>query len=392
MWPELVANKIFKKKPVSNNFVFDCPSSDESLGSQDGTTVGLLAQSFHDTFKFKLFVSTWNVGGVVPPDDLNMDELLETSNNDCDIYVLGFQEIVPLKATNVLGLENTKICKKWNGLIKRALNKKTEEEDMPWSSYECIMSKQMVGVFITVWVRGNIRHHIRHPSVSCVGCGIMGCLGNKGAATVRFQLHETSFCFVCSHLASGGRPGDEKHRNSDVMEIISRTTFPSALAHDLPQSILDHDRVIFLGDLNYRISLSDQRIRNMVDLEEWSELLQNDQLRMELVDGGAFENWQEGPISFAPTYKYHPDSDVYYGRAVHGKKKDGKKRSPAWCDRIIWYGKGLKQEEYTRTESKLSDHRPVKAIFTADVRVSFLLEQIKHQLKKCCMDDVYLMP
>lgn len=39
------------------------------------------------------------------------------------------------------------------------------------------------------------------------------------------------------------------------------------------------------------------------------------------------------------------------------------------CDRIVWYGKGLKQHEYNRSESRLSDHRPVKAMFTAIVKV-----------------------
>lgn len=39
------------------------------------------------------------------------------------------------------------------------------------------------------------------------------------------------------------------------------------------------------------------------------------------------------------------------------------------CDRIIWYGQGLKQHVYDRGESKLSDHRPVKSIFTAQVEV-----------------------
>ncbi|GAB2279929.1 hypothetical protein Dimus_014564 [Dionaea muscipula] len=377
MWTELVASKIFKKRLVNNNFVFDCPSCDDySSGQERPAAAGLSPQSFYDTFKYKLFVSTWNVGGVVPPDNLNMEELLDPRNTDCDIYVLGFQEVVPLRASNVLGPENRKICMKWNGLIKRALNRK----------YDCIVSKQMVGLFITVWVRSNIRHHIRHPAVSCVGCGIIGCLGNKGSVTVRFQLHETSFCFVCSHLASGGRPGDERHRNSDASEIFSRTTFPSdSPAHDLPRNILDHDRIIFLGDLNYRISLPDERIHELVDLEEWSELLQNDQLRMELEDGGAFENWHEGTISFAPTYKYQMNSDVHYGRAAaaSGTNKDKKKRSPAWCDRILWYGNGLKQYEYRRGESRLSDHRPVKAIFGVDVRVSFSMEQIKRQLKKC---------
>ncbi|EXC02513.1 hypothetical protein L484_004294 [Morus notabilis] len=34
------------------------------------------------------------------------------------------------------------------------------------------------------------------------------------------------------------------------------------------------------------------------------------------------------------------------------------------CDRIIWFGKGLKQTPYGRGEFRLSDHRPVYAIFT----------------------------
>lgn len=59
--------------------------------------------------------------------------------------------------------------------------------------------------------------------------------------SVRFVLHETSFCFVCSHLASGGKEGDEKHRNSNVAEIFSRTSFPRGSLLDLPRKILNHE-------------------------------------------------------------------------------------------------------------------------------------------------------
>lgn len=61
--------------------------------------------------------------------------------------------------------------------------------------------------------------------------------------SVRFWLHETSFCFVCCHLASGGRDGDEAHRNADATEILSRTAFPrgQALNLPLPHKILDHE-------------------------------------------------------------------------------------------------------------------------------------------------------
>ncbi|OMO60829.1 Inositol polyphosphate-related phosphatase [Corchorus capsularis] len=359
----------------------------------------VLRKSFHLPYCFgnlqRVFVSTWNVGGIAPDEDLDMEDLLDTGNTSCDIYVLGFQEIVPLSASNVLGSENSKISMKWNSLIREALNKKgdknqknsisnnnnedgkssMEYNNIPGQEFRCIISKQMVGIMISVWVRSYLRPYVRYPSVSCIGCGIMGCLGNKGSVSVRFRLHETSFCFVCSHLASGGREGDEKLRNSNVSEIFSRTSFPKGPSLDLPRKILEHDRVILLGDLNYRISLPESSVRLLVETRDWTALLENDQLRMELMNG-QFEGWNEGPITFAPTYKYRPNSDVYYG-CFHQTKKGEKKRAPAWCDRIIWHGKGLKQHEYKRGEEKFSDHRPVKAIFTAEVEVLHPLKQFQ---------------
>ncbi|XP_062150178.1 type IV inositol polyphosphate 5-phosphatase 9 isoform X2 [Alnus glutinosa] len=375
MWPRLVANKILRKRLAgSNNFVTDFPSNTESIPEiPSSDQPSLSAKTIFN--QHKVFVSTWNVGGVAPHDHFSIEDLLDTCNTSCDIYVFGFQEIVPLSVSNVLGSENSKISMKWNSLIREVLNRKlgfsgndgkSTESRIP-QNFQCIVSKQMVGILISVWVRSHLRPFIRHSSVSCVGCGIMGCLGNKGAVSVRFLLHETSFCFVCSHLASGGREGDEKYRNSNVAEILSRTSFPKGLSLDLPPKILDHHRVIFLGDLNYRISLPEPTTRLLADREEWNALLENDQLRMELMDGQVFQGWHEGIIKFAPTYKYYPNSDIYYGGV--GKKGE-KRRAPAWCDRIIWYGKGLKQHLYTRGEPKLSDHKPVKAIFTADVGVS----------------------
>lgn len=46
-------------------------------------------------------------------------------------------------------------------------------------SYVRIVSKQMVGVFLTIWVRRSLRKHIRNLSVSTVGVGVMGYIGNK---------------------------------------------------------------------------------------------------------------------------------------------------------------------------------------------------------------------
>ena len=40
-------------------------------------------------------------------------------------------------------------------------------------------SKQMVGLFLCVWIRADLYNHINNLKVSCVGRGIMGYLGNK---------------------------------------------------------------------------------------------------------------------------------------------------------------------------------------------------------------------
>ena len=39
------------------------------------------------------------------------------------------------------------------------------------------------------------------------------------------------------------------------------------------------------------------------------------------------------------------------------------------CDRILWHGFGLRQLAYVRAEARLSDHRPVYAVFSAEVDV-----------------------
>lgn len=45
--------------------------------------------------------------------------------------------------------------------------------------YVKIISKQMVGIFLTIWVRRNLRRHIQNLKVSTVGVGLMGFIGNK---------------------------------------------------------------------------------------------------------------------------------------------------------------------------------------------------------------------
>eukprot|EP00250_Pteridium_aquilinum_P007785 c17437_g2_i1 orf=377-1840(-) len=232
-----------------------------------------------------------------------------------------------------------------------------------------VARKQMVGLFISVWVRHSLQHHVKNVQVSSVGCGIMNRLGNKGSVSVSLSLHETSLCFICTHLRSGDKPSDVARRNFDVNNILRRTRFLcyeklQSSAFNLPKTILAHDRIIWLGDLNYRLTLPPKVLNTFLACEDWKALLEKDELKKEKEVGGVFEGWHEGSICFAPTYKYRINSDTY---CIVNAKEGSKRRAPAWCDRILWHGKGLKQLSYARCESKHSDHRPVRSLFMVEV-------------------------
>ncbi|KAH7836467.1 hypothetical protein Vadar_001695 [Vaccinium darrowii] len=418
--------------------------------------IDIEASQVTDLHNYRIFVATWNVAGKSPPSYLNLEDWLHTSP-PADIYVLGFQEIVPLNAGNVLGTEDNGPARKWLALIQKTLNSlpgtsegfhtpspipdpiveldsdfegstrqkasaffhrrsfqslsrsmrmmdsdtpfpqpqldrrfsvcdrvmfgsrasdydsnfrsgSSDEENGPGDSpsttyyspisyngstsmerdrqlgqskYCLVASKQMVGIFLTVWVKSDLRDDVRNMKVSCVGRGLMGYLGNKGSISISMSLHQTSFCFICSHLTSGQKEGDELRRNSDVMEILRKTRFPR-------------------------------------------------QLRIEQRRGRVFERWNEGKIYFPPTYKYSNNSDRYAGDDMHPKEK---RRTPAWCDRILWYGRGLHQISYVRGESRFSDHRPVYSIFLAEVE-SINRSRIKKSMScsSCRVEVEELLP
>ncbi|XAR68982.1 hypothetical protein NMG60_11000412 [Bertholletia excelsa] len=378
-----------------------------------------------DDLNLRMFVGTWNVGGKSPHEGLNLRDWLRTPA-PADIYVLGFQEIVPLNAGNVLGAEDSGPAAKWLALIRDALNSNTigpefsqyynsateslelnqqtpslkrrpsfsnllsMEEELnsegfrtfpgfkpdpevigePEQHRYCLAaSKQMVGILLCVWVRADLYQHISNLKVSCVGRGIMGYLGNKGSISISMTLHRTTFCFVCTHLASGEKEGDEVRRNSDVLEILKKTRFSHSCRAVPgqaipPESILEHDKIIWLGDLNYRLAAGCGDTHELLKKNDWQALLEKDQLRIEQSAGRVFKGWEEGRIYFAPTYKYLANSDNYVAQTSNSKEK---KRTPAWCDRILWKGEGLKQMWYLRGESKFSDHRPVFSLFSVQV-------------------------
>ncbi|RLM85955.1 type I inositol polyphosphate 5-phosphatase 2 isoform X2 [Panicum miliaceum] len=145
------------------------------------------------------------------------------------------------------------------------------------ANYARIVSKQMVGIYVSVWVSRKLRH-VNNLEVSPVGVGLLGYMGNKGSISISMSLFQTRLCFVCSHLASGHKSGDQQKRNADVYEILQRTRFSSLCAAGHPQKIPSHDRIFWFGELNCRIDLPDAEVRHLVAMKRWDDLLKSDQV------------------------------------------------------------------------------------------------------------------
>lgn len=295
-----------------------------------------------------VFVGTYNVNGKAPPNNLNPWLILDTSP---DIYVIGFQEIVSLNGKNLV--VDHKASEVWEERIERTVPR----------DYCKVSSRHLVGVSLCIYVRRNKFQFISGVSSDVAGVGIMGVAGNKGAAAIRFNMYDTSLCFVCSHLAAGA-----KHvagRNSHYYAICERLQFPVEGKPE-PLGIFDHEKVYWLGDLNYRLNFRESdmdQMYSLIEAKDYASLLIADQLLIEKASGNTFVGFYEGKIDFAPTYKYIPQTNVY------DRRPDKKLRAPAWCDRILWRGSGITLQWYKPvTKMLISDHKPVSAMFDMDCR------------------------
>ncbi|GMH76240.1 hypothetical protein TrLO_g4041 [Triparma laevis f. longispina] len=337
-------------------------------------------QSEFTTFSsINLFIGTWNVNAKkLDFDDPNLltSWLFPPENNGVlpDIVAVGFQEIVDLNAVNVAVDSKAKQRSElWQEQIHKCLNTKT--------SYTLISEVHLVGMLLCVYVKNTHIAKVSNVHSETVGVGVMGVMGNKGGVSVRMSFYDSSICFVCSHFAAHRE--NVAGRNADFASILNKTSFDigkeavqeAVRAGSVSQwasgssaiGLKDHDFVFWLGDLNYRIdeTLSTDEVFVKSNNMEIETLRAHDQLNIERFNNNVFEGFEEGVLKFAPTYKYQPNTDLYECRP------DKKLRAPAWCDRVLWLSQNpahVSQKNYLRSELNISDHKPVMATFTTQVK------------------------
>mmetsp|Transcript_28166 Transcript_28166/g.45339 ORF Transcript_28166/g.45339 Transcript_28166/m.45339 type:complete len:712 (+) Transcript_28166:48-2183(+) len=306
-----------------------------------------------------IFCGTWNVNAKVPNENLAAWLCPWGSEEKApDVYCIGIQEVVELNAMNI-GMSDANSAKQslmWEDKVEKEALK---------GKYTRIMGRHFVGLMMAVYVKTHLvrLNAIRDWAAEKLGVGKMG-LGNKGAIVIRMNIWEVSICFVNTHLTAGKSKCN--NRNQDFETIFNKMEIKHG---HRTYTIKDHDYCFWVGDLNYRLNatdLNDVYKRIKASPPDMSYLLNADQLITERSAGRTFQGFQEQEIKFLPTYKYIPNTPRYDDR------EDGKRRMPAWCDRIQWLvkpkevGLAVKPHFYKRAELICSDHKPVMALFTAN--------------------------
>lgn len=303
-------------------------------------------EQFTEIQYFTVYTATWNVNGQSP--DGSVVEWLSSDPEPPDLYAIGFQELDLSKEAFVFN-ESPKEDE-WQKVVYASLH--------PKAKYKKVKLIRLVGMMLLVYVKDSHVQYISNIDAENVGTGIMGKLGNKGGVAVRFDFHNTSICFVNSHLAA--HVSEYERRNQDYHDICVRMQFQRFVQ---VKRIEDHDMIYWLGDLNYRITeLEATEVKEIIREGKLKELLGSDQFLQQRHLRKVFTGYKEGEVTFNPTYKFDPGTDDW--------DSSEKARAPAWTDRILWKGDHVEQTCYrSHMELKVSDHKPVSAVFTSGIKV-----------------------
>ncbi|KAL7399731.1 hypothetical protein ABVT39_000738 [Epinephelus coioides] len=329
----------------------------------------------NDGDSFRLHMVTWNVATADPPDDLTVLLHLNSPKSP-DLYVIGLQEVYsgPLRFVSDSVFDDP-----WSHLFMTTLGPR---------KYIKVSSIRMQGLLLLFFSKLDHVPFIRDIQATYTRTGIFGYWGNKGGVSIRLSFYGHMLCFLNCHLAAHMKYATE--RVDEFEYILDTQTFDCKKA----PTIVDHRLVFWFGDLNFRIQDHGMHfVRSCINNQTFNLLWSKDQLTMMKKKEQLLQEFEEGPLDFQPTYKFDLNSNTY--------DSSGKKRKPAWTDRILWrlrpkatppdepddggvgpdvkkavhveedeeYPLKVRQELYTSNmEYSISDHKPVVSIFTLELR------------------------
>jgi len=298
--------------------------------------------------KISVFCGTWNVGGCVPS-EAPLDQFLRP--NSYDLYAIAMQE-----------------CNKreeWVAEFQRHIGghgrdflNLDEKEREGCAAYESIGSVKLWEISLVLFARRDLAYKITSRESGTVACGVGDVLGNKGGAALSVRYEDTSLVFVTSHLAA--RAERLKERRENFLKIVTGLRFGNKKL-DILHSC---DHLFWFGDLNYRVEMGFHDAVACTEKKQYDRLLACDQLKREMskdsnLGGTVFPGFEEGPIKFAPTYRWEKTQNVFSNK---------REQPPSYTDRVLFHtaqSSCLMLDSYASSPDVLgSDHRPIYATFS----------------------------
>ncbi|KAI5268629.1 inositol polyphosphate 5-phosphatase K isoform X4 [Manis pentadactyla] len=310
--------------------------------------------------KLSIHVVTWNIASAAPPLDLSDLLQLNNQNLNMDMYVIGLQE---MNCGIMSLLFDTAFEDPWSSFFMDVLSP---------LSFVKVSSVRMQGLLVLVFAKHQHLPFVQILTTKSTPTGLFGYWGNKGGVSICLKLYGYYVSVINCHLPPHMANNDQRLEHFD--RILEMQNFEG---HDIP-NILDHDLILWFGDMNFRIEdFGLHFVRESIKNRCYSGLWEKDQLSIAKRHDALLREFHEGPLLFPPTYKFDKNSNDY--------DTSEKKRKPAWTDRILWRLKRQpqasshvpSQQAYFSLSLRsyvsymvysISDHKPVTGTFDLELK------------------------
>ncbi|XP_076398296.1 inositol-3-phosphate synthase isoform X2 [Megachile rotundata] len=327
--------------------------------------------------ELKIFIGTWNMNGQSPPKELNDFMLPSDIETVPDLLAIGTQESCSER-------------NEWEAALQETLG----------PSHVLLSSTSLGTLHLALFLRRDLIWFCSIAEDASFSTRTGTAFRTKGAVAIALMLFGTSFLFVTAHLTA--HQDKVKERIHDIKRIVRNLDLPKDLPtkHKSKDVTQNFDCVFWCGDLNFRLTQPREEVIQWVAdtcFPQQSPInLHKDQLRTILNEGAVLRGFEEAPITFPPTYKYDPGTQIF--------DSSSKQRTPAYTDRILFKGKGHTKAYIRRVSHEssssykdgiieclvydsvpsicTSDHKPVWGVFKTTVRPEFLSAGV-YLIAKC---------
>lgn len=289
-----------------------------------------LEKHYTDIKDINITIITWNVNISYDNVDIGVVENLmgKVDLSETDVIFIGLQDTLKLKLMSIFSNDAKAVKQRWESVFSSYM------KDHHSDTFSRLTCDSNVDLITISYIRSNLIQDLSKCSVDEIKFTVMKSSMKKSAIVTRFNICNSSLCFINAHLTTGreGLAG----RLSDLKKIFSEAFQKDKLGRIKSEDVEGSDKIFILGNLNFKLEMLDHTVREKLleygalkkqsDEDECEELLtemlKSDQLLNLLKDDSSFlGRFCEAPIFFPPTYKFRHDSYIY---------QDDPKSTPGW--------------------------------------------------------------